>query len=673
MPQHKPFTALLLIVLLLITSILVAQDLKTFRGGYTLNGATAGNAVYTYFLLPDGSHQLHGRFSFTSDVLRQSGDQVRQLVISGTYRNGNKSGDWNYETSNFNVDYKRITGTSVETIVDGTIHKLRARYKDGMADGRWTLTLQRVRSNKPMLPLSTASMTFSEGNPTGKFFFNDTASDTPLDIDGAFDKDGYFDGQWKMVYSINDVVYQEEREYYSGFLISLLLKEKNSNDTLFAVSFTDVKFKLDRIAHKNENAIGFGDRKFGILFNDGYTENDTRLLAQANGNAVLQQVLNYFVDSSGIYFTMPGFARPQTGYTRRFQYIYPAKEDELIEILYPMLNTMEQQYDSLLNLPVLRLNQQRYDTLAYYSALLQLGMDKISIVRAMLAEVESGKFDYEFRDNFYRHGVPGLEGEDSVRFSHRGRPMIRVMELKDKVLSPDSLVLNVYRYVISLDAYLSKYYDLVSPILTELQQESRIASSDETIIKLLDTLFITYTGDPIVKHNVSDEELRSKHNLNDLQLEIFKRYTRIILQRKMQEYVDTQDFNTRLARGEIILGVIHALIESYSQLERIPKLSDELDKAFIRYTSNPFFPRDLETRIKTGIYSRGVEILLPYLIDELKKSSSAEELNEKINTIFKLDSRLRELAETDDRETNRLNSRIRRENQPERIRRLLGV
>jgi hypothetical protein len=673
MIQHRPHAVLLIILFQVITTVLFAQDLKTFRGKYTLNGATTGNATYTYFLLADGTQQLHGRFTFTSDVIQHAQNQIRQLTISGAYRNGKKNGDWNYETSTYTVRFNRITGTTVETSNDGTIHKLRARYKDGLAEGRWTLSIQHVKSNRLVQPFSTASMNFRAGTVSDKFSFIDKASESPIEIDGGFDANGYFDGLWKMKYTINNVAYQEERTYYSGFLLSLMLRDRNLNDTLYAVTFDDVKSKLEQITQQHENALGFGDRKFGIEFNDGYTENNIKLLAQAKGNLVLEQALNYFIDSSGIYFTMPGFTRPQTGYTRRFQYIYPDKEDELIEILHPILNTMEQEYDSIWNLPVLRVNQQRYDTLAYYSSLLKTGIDKITIVREVLAEVESGKFDYEFRDNFYRIGVPGLQGIDSIRFSHRGRPVTWMMELNDKVSSPDSLVLNLYRYVISLDSYISKYYDYVNPILTELQQESQISKSDETIVKLLDTLFITYTGDPLIIYNATDEELRSRNNLNELQLEIFKRYTRAILQRKMQEYVDTQDYATRLARGEVILGIMQALINVYPQLGRIPHLADELDKAFIRYTPNPFFPRDMETRIKTGIYSRGVEILLPHLIDELKKTSTAEELKEKIEIIFKLDSRLRELAETDDQETNRLNSRIRRENQPERIRRLLGV
>ncbi|MBX2961786.1 MAG: hypothetical protein KF687_04685 [Cyclobacteriaceae bacterium] len=660
------------VMLTLLPVLLHAQELKTFRGKYSLNGSTTGNATYTYYVMPDGEHQPHGRFSFTSDVMQQD-DQIRQLNISGTYRRGNKSGDWSYETSNFVIKFKRITGTSAESILDGTIHKLRAKYNDGLADGRWTLTVQRVKESKPVPPLSTASMSFVNGNPTDKFIFNDPVSHAPLQIEGGFDKKGYFDGQWKMIYTHDDVKYEENREYLSGFLLTLALKHRDTQETIYSISFDDVKFKLDQIAQKHENALGYGDRKFGVLFNDGYTESDEKITAQQTGNHVLQLVLNNFIDSSGIYFSMPGFTRPETGFTRRFQYIYPEKENELIEILNPIMDRMEHQYDSIWNEPVLRLNQQRYDTLAYYSTLLRLGIEKIDVVREVLAEVESGKFDYEFRDNFYRLGVLGLDGIDSVKFSHRGRSVVWMLELNDKVVSPDSLVLNLYRYIIGLDAYISKYYDLVSPRLNELLQESRLAKSDETIIKSLDTLFITYIGDPLLVYNESDEVLRSKKDINDLQLEIFKRYTRNILQRKMQEYVDTQDYNLRLTRGTVILDIIHALIEVYPKLERIPQLEGELDKAFIRYTPNPFFPRDLETRVKTGIYNKGAEVLLPNMIEELKKTSTAEDLRDKVEAIFRLDARLRELAEADDQETNRLNARIRRENQPERIRRLLGV
>lgn len=650
-----------------------AQQVRNFSGNYSLNGQTTGTANYSYYQLANDSVQFHGRFSFTSDVMQLEVNKLRQVMITGFYRRGNKNGEWTYETSDFGIRFKRITGVNVETATDGVINRMTARFKDGLADGRWSLVIQRVKESKKLQSFANANLIFNEGKAVGKFTFSDPSNESFLQVEGHFDEQGYFDQNWKLSYVHEGKSYQENREYVSGFLLRLTLTLADTQEIIYDERFDDVRDKLSRVKENGGTALGLGNRKFGILFNDGYTESDARLLAQQTGNEKLHRVFNYFTDSTGFFLTLPGFKLPTTGSTRRFQYIYPEKEDELIEILRPIVKNMEREYDSIKNSSVLRLNQQKNDTLAFYNALLAFGADKITIITEVLNEIESGKFDYEFRDNFYRHGVTGLHGYDTIVYEYKGKQIHQVIELSDKVNSPDSLVLNLYRYTIGLDAFIARYYDNVSPTILSLQQEDRISRLDETIIKALDSLFITYIGDPRINLKASDDELRKKLQPNDLQLEIFKRYTRDILPRKMQEYVDTQDHSSRVNKGNTILDLIKAVIHVHDDLARIPEFSTELDKVFTRFSANPFFPRDLETRIKTGIYSRGVEILLPYLIDELMKTSTKEDLLNKVDSIIRLEARLREYAESDEQETNRLNSRVRRENQPERIRRLLGV
>jgi hypothetical protein len=664
---------ILVLLFVLCADAMMAQQLRNYRGNYTLNSRATGTANYSYYQITDDSIQLHGRFTFTSDAIQYEENRLRQIVISGTYSRGKKVGEWTYETSDFEVRFTRITGTSVQSLLDGTISRLAANYKVGIANGRWTLAVQYVKEGRKLPNSASAIINFKEGKGVGRFVFADPSAPSPLRVEGHFDEDGYFDQVWKLGYMHDKTMYQEERQYISGFLLRLTLRKAGTEEILYDVQLEDVQNKLNRAAEHGEAAVGFGDRKFGILFNDGYPEEDVRLAAQQSGNTILQRVFNYFIDSTDVFFTLPGFARPSIGNTRRFQYIYPDKEDELIEILRPITASIGHQYDSIRNTPVLRLHQEKSDTLAFYSALLDFGLDKVKIISHVLDEIESGKFDYQFRDNFYRTGVPGLHGVDTVWFEYKGRRMFRVVELTDRVVSPDSLVMNIYRYTLGMDAYISRFYDHVSPSILSLQREDRIALLDEAIVNALDTLFLTYIGDPKISYTATDEELRSKLQPNDLQLEIFKRYTRVILRMKMQEYVDTQDYESRMTRGTTILELINALVAVHPSLARIPELEAELDKVFTRYSPNPFFPRDLETRIKTGIYSRGVDVLLPYMIEELMKTSAKDELLDKVQSILKLDERLRELAAADDQDTNRLNSRIRRENQPERIRRLLGV
>ncbi|HMP98653.1 MAG TPA: hypothetical protein PKC24_02655 [Cyclobacteriaceae bacterium] len=663
---------LLTVVLLHIPSF--AQQLRTYNGQYTLNAKTTGTANYGYYAFPNDSIQFHGRFAFTSDVLQFENNKVRQVNTSGTYRRGLKNGDWVYERNDFNVQFKRISGVNIESVLDGTINRLNARYNNGLAEGRWSLITQQVRESRRRTNYASSEANFRAGKASGRFIFNDPGRVFPLSIEGQFDNEGNFNGLWKLSFELDGIRYDEEREYEQGFLIRLTQTNSITGEIYFNEEYIDVRSKLEFLKNTDNGAnYKMGERRFGLYFNDGYRLEDIRIVAQEFGNEILKEAFDYYTDSSGVLFTLPGFEKPIIGTTRRFQYVYPENEPELIEVLRPMVQKMADHYDSLLNTSVLRINRQKSDTLAYYYELLELGLSKTKLIMEVLDEVESGRFDYQYRDNFYPEGVAGLTGKDTIKYKVFDKEVTGVVSFNDAVDKPDSLIFNIYRYAISMEAYIEDYDERVKKTIQSLQREERVAQLDEKIVNLLDTFLLTYTGNPKISLTAADNEIVKLKPLNDLQLAVFKRYTREVLNRNMQEYIEIEDFDRKILQGNKIADLVKTLTDNYQTLYRIPQLAEELDEVYTRYTPNPFFERDVVTRIKQGIYSRGVELLLPQLIEDLKKTSTREEFLEQIELIFKLDDKLRELAQSDDQETNRLNSRIRRENQPERIKRLLGL
>jgi hypothetical protein len=669
------YKAILILSAVCILNInLFSQQLRSYQGAYTLNSNSTGTASYSYYSIAEDSIVLHGRFAFSSDILQFDNNNIRQINTSGTYRRGKKHGEWIYERNDYNVNYKRITGVNIESTLDGTINRLIARFNDGLAAGKWSLTAQQVSDSKRRPNFASSSVNFNSGKASGKFTFTDPTRQFPLKVDGQFDNNGYFDGIWKLSYEFNGVKYEEEREYASGFLLNLLLSNTETGEVVYDEKFEDIRTKIDYLA-QNQNDVNYkmGDRPFGLLFNDGYRQDDLKIIAQENGNKILHDVFDFYLDSLGVLMTLPGFVNPVIGNTRRFQYVYPENEQELLEVLRPMVNKMETEYDSIINTSVLRINQQKNDTLAFYYKLLDLALEKSKLIHEVIDEIQTGKFDYQFRDNFYSHGIVGLNGIDTVWYEYQNKKSFSLIEINNGITTPDSLVYNLYKYTISLDAYINRFYDKVSATILSLQQEEKIAKLDEALLNTLDTFLLTYVGSTKLSANATDEELQKIKKLNDLQLAIFKRYTRDVIRIKMQDYIELESFDKKYVKGNSMIDLLKTLIDIYPKLERITSLSDELDQVFTRYSPNPFFERDIVTRIKQGIYSRGVELLLPYQIEMLKKSSSRAELLEGVEAIFKLDSKMRELANSDDQETNRLNSRIRRESQPERIKRLLGL
>jgi hypothetical protein len=179
-----------------------------------------------------------------------------------------------------------------------------------------------------------------------------------------------------------------------------------------------------------------------------------------------------------------------------------------------------------------------------------------------------------------------------------------------------------------------------------------------------------YTGMKVLKNvkTLTESEMR---NVEFLEAAVFQRFGINLKNQKIQRYANETEIDKRLEAGRSIINLLNAIIKVKPQLNTIKAMPAKLDKVYTEFRPNPFFDRDVESRIRNGIYTRGTEILLPYLIREMLASENSATLLLNAEQIFKLEAIMLSLARSEDPDVVRLNRRLRRENQPERIKRLL--
>ncbi len=222
-----------------------AQTVQTYKGAYGV-----GTAEYSYTENDKLQRMLTGRFVY-SDTLNIAGRGDCAVGMTGMYVDDKKSGPWV-------CSVKGIDNESNETVT--------GPYKDGQKMGLWT---HRISAGDKDIKVATASFyrntfknafsyTYEPVEPVGVY--------KKLNVVGAFDDNGMYDGEWKVTYTnMNDVVYEDIMRYQHGVLAFRLKRELETGNEL--ERFDDeqrVTAFFQNLQLPNSNAV-VGETKYGIL------------------------------------------------------------------------------------------------------------------------------------------------------------------------------------------------------------------------------------------------------------------------------------------------------------------------------------------------------------------------------------------------------------------------
>ncbi len=673
----------LVVLMTSLGSVLNAQQIQYYNGDYTILDSIEGTAIYAFYQIDEDSIQYQGRFDFRSHlILKDRSMDIEKVVINGMFRRGLKRGTWEYEQSAYNVRFDEIKGLDLKTSLNGEQFKVIARYDNGMPIGRWETQRVKVKDSKPQGRSVNSSLQFKEGLANGPFNYAYAIGGVDVSATGRFSEDGFMDGKWRLLYlNPDDVLVEETRLYQNGFLTDLLRINKATKDTLNEVSYVDVKDRLVALkVTPNEVNYRKGDKGFGLLFDNGYRKADVRRYAQVQGNDFLREVFGVYDVKHSIIGAISEPMPPVINFTRRFQFIYPETDDSIIAVLEPKLKQMADTMGSLIDNATFQLNKTTTDSLAKAYVLFQHAQNKVELVQNVINRIENGDFDFLYRDIYYEDGVPGLRDPDTLKYTINKREKTLVVEMVNAVTSPDDLLLNLQKYTDELNQMYLSWYNGIRGKLESLQKEEVVMEMDKAIVELSQKLTKRYSEVPqdsliMAPSDLEFVMLDPNQGLSPLQREMFSVFTEEKRASLISDYAGESSYDRKIEHGEKIIGILRALIDVYPMLSEIDRMPKSLDSSFTRYTENPFFYRPMESKFLTNIYTKGVERLLPHMVNELKRFRTGEDIRTQVDEILALRKRLEELANSpdDDGDVKRLDRRMRRENVPDRIKRLLGL
>lgn len=654
-----------LIFIVILSSInAFAQTSSVVSKDTTLFDKYSGKLKFGFYL-KDSTITKHGRISFASELLKDySNKKFNKLIFTGNYHNGIKAGNWSYTESNFDVminDVKEAREFSLDYSLTGIEYRITMSFLLGVPDGKWNLTKSIIQDKKRNARSNFGTLNFKFGYLTDEVNYENEIESVKFKAN--INASGFLDGMVNISYPIDNQIINEVRFYKDGFLIKLERYYSNEKTAFEAIEFTDIISKLENF--ENYSDFEVSDEGFGILFNNGYANDDKRLTIQHQGNDVFNNLLSIF----NRYLAKSDeneYQKPIYKLTRRLKYSYPSYEDSLVKELRFKLNELCGSYDEFVNQPRYKLYKEKSDTLSYAMAFVNMANVKCDIINEELKRIESGFFEYQFRDNFYHRGIKGINRKDSIRYLNvKGDTVTSEFSMNTKIRSSESLIDKMMDYILELKSRTDIIKKIASDQVKLFKEQDDIDELDSEIIRYQELNDSLYSYEPVKRENLNTLNFSQK---------LYLIYTKNHIKELKNIYLNADEFEEKKALGTELSCLLKQFAIEYKRIQIIDKNHRALDSTFTVFKEHPFDDRLFESTILANIKDKGGNVLFNHYTEELFRSGKCKDLINGLVKIERLQARLVELAKQYEKEeVVQINRFIRRENVPSRIERMLEI
>ncbi len=260
--SFKPFRTFNLVLLLIISSSVKAQSLKTYSGTYKL-GYTNGKATYSY-KEKDYKQTKHGSFTWKNSVSYR-GDYGNE-TLKGSFNNGKVNGSWTHTT---NMKENGVT-TKITAI---------GNFKNNMPNGlfKYNATL----TNKNGSATINASVNYKMGQMVGNVYYKTSPKGGNNLTTGKLNSNGFILGEYKVHVDTYDDILKTNSKGVIEIIVSRnsgnVTYNKNYKEELTGVSELDIYYDTIQMPKDWYNSITklmWGDAGFYNLKFEGVPKSD---------------------------------------------------------------------------------------------------------------------------------------------------------------------------------------------------------------------------------------------------------------------------------------------------------------------------------------------------------------------------------------------------------------
>jgi hypothetical protein len=610
----------------------------------------------------------NGAARFDSDLYMDSiNNQFFKLNIRGSYKDNRYHSYWTFSELVYDLQIENITHNKKHQLdyrLNGVESRVVMRFTNGQATGRWMIDNYTIQ-NGIQKDLQNSGFIFCEnGIFTGSFFYNNEKEN--ISITGNLNNTGYLHGVLKITWldTLKGKI-SEERLYQDGFLLQVSRYEKEDSKPFMMIEYADVQQLINDFQNNKggqNSGIQMSDKHYGILFDNGYTSQDTRLNIQKKGN----EIIEHFFRSFERYVSVQSeeFDAPIAKLTRRFVYQY--NDPETWESLSSRIDDLRTKTKEFINAPSNILYAEQSDSVARALAIMNHIYDKALIIEDVVEKHTSSFFDSRDRNNYYNQGVPGLNKRETLYYRNKKNENVSID------FSPPTLVDRPENFMDQIDAYLNflivkfeRNQSIAFTQVIDLEQRESLKTVDSLII-YHEQLNDAFYGEITTLTKTPFENLRFEQKI------FFLAYQRKLSQLR-KNYLNKTEYAEKIDIGKQYIDAMQNLSDNQQRLSDIGRRQKRIDSLFTIYEDNPFDYRKIELPILSQIKEKGL-LLFRHYAELLFAETRADKFNQRLVSIEQLLDKLEYYAANyNNQEVQALNRALRRESVPNRIERLFEI
>lgn len=606
----------------LATDNMAAQESQVYDSIYHTFNGYSGRAKFKYYRDEEKRLIKNGDFTFTSKVLDTLHKNITINVRwYGNYNKNIKNGAWKYEYNTHEVENVDVDNFDVDYRLHSEKELIQGTYKNGIAEGKWSLNKDGFENGKREDKLAEYSANFKNSKVSGPLEITYTEANGTIVLVKGNAINGLMDGKWTFEYTNEEqqpVV--ETRTYKNGFLTRLVQMVRNS--TIHEIDFPlsgKVKAYIDNPKQKSEAV----NKPLSVAFSDGYPRNSNYITLQQKGNEIITTAMANLLKNEedfAVRFGLP------IGTNRMF---YDLKRDE--KKILEEWPAVEFEYRSKLNRlqtdKELNFLYNQDETISMINAWLQKQIELMEYIKSWNNILSRNEIIYYNRNNeaLIKY-TENLLKEDTITYAGKQE----IIKYKEGELEEKSFLFmiadNFKQRAVVADSLVKVYENKIEELkLTD--NISRLKTDIQASQMQLDTIFSAEvvpdeyrTLYDNFKNNYLGESFTNKYTLLDN---------------------DTIFMEDRIRVGDSLVQDIRLIQRIDVKLHEITKNRKIIDSLYTEYVFDPFtFTDKVPKRIKKKLYDIVAEDVTRELLNRAESSVSILEAYNYINQLLLVQQRL---------------------------------
>ncbi len=612
-----------------------AQNTKQFHDAYGLQGEVNFNGEWSDTLLPrNGNLEIKWR--------ELNNSLMKTYFAKGKLINHLPEGRWQWDEADWQYTIEPGVTIAPKFNSSGKRASWEARFANGQPQGEWILNIDSVRNvlkiEKPGLSIRA---TFDNGQITGRFTVTDKR-DGSFSLTGMCDRDGFATGKWTCSYLDGHTrkPVTEERTYQQGLLTEIIITKNGKKET---TSLDLTKAQLAALSEATEMLhFRIGDYAFD---EDGYP---------GISQTALQHYLhNYFFKGFQLEVFPYAFSRHGPVF-RKIEYPLSQEEKVAVHRADSLMRHMKREIEQRLQYRNIIINRGWSGELDLALAFSKTAITKFELADSLLQRTQHPLFAYKNRYEIGNQQWFDLINEQKIVQGAVYDTHFVDLPIPERDAISHDIFKTIYDWILNFNTTLPQHLEIIDDAYDALQKVGELQTLEDRItqkMELLDSIYQPLSG--------LGEYIREQWVEN-----YFKD--------QLQTYSQTTQYEDAKNLGWDIIEKMRLLIQRVDEWQVYDAMLKAWDEQYTHFAYNPYNGKhDIQIRIKKRFYNKAGVDLHPWLIRQFYEIESWTDFIAHWNLSNQLHHDMLAFALMENRSAKRFEKRFRKEDNPERLAKML--